>query len=191
MDFHIETDQKITELSSGLGYWLWNLAVVLAPVDTGNLRRSIVMSANSPTHKRYVYNTMNAFYLDYLERGVGPIKKYQGFIENRTVGRMIEEVMHYCITGKTGLLTGKPMVTLQISSNGPMFHEKAIAHRMKLDDIELDITADDRKYMSRFKYGTKTRLQYEKDNVKGSERAKIRRLYKMSDRLLRLERETK
>jgi hypothetical protein len=185
MDFNIETDQKITELSSGLGYWLWNLAVVLAPIDTGNLRRSIVMSANSANHKRYVYNTMNAFYLDYLERGIGPIKKYQGFIEYRTVGRMIEEVIHYCITAKTGLLTGKPMTTLQVSSNGPMFHEKDILSKLKVDLNEIEITADDRKYMSRIKYGTKNRLKYERDNVRGSERAKIRRLYKMSDRLLR------
>ena len=185
MDFHIETDQEITKLSSGLGYWLWNLAVVLAPVDTGNLRRSIVMSANSDNHKRYVYNTMNAFYLDYLERGIGPIKKYQGFIEFRTVGRFVEEVIHYCVTGKTGLLTGKPMATLQISSNGPMFHEKDILKNLKVDLNEIEITADDRKYMSRIKYGTKDRLKYERDNVRGSERAKIRRLYKMSERLLR------
>ena len=191
MDFHIETDQEITELSSGLGYWLWNLAVVLAPYDTGNLRRSIVMSANSANHKKYVYNSMNAFYLDYLERGVGNIKKYKGFIEERTVGRMVEEVIHYCVTGKTGLLTGKPMVTLQTSSNGAMFHEKTILKKLGVDLDDVEITGDDRKYLSRMKYGTKNRLKYERDNVKGSERAKIRRLYRMSDRLLRWERETK
>jgi len=156
MDFHIETDQEITELSSGLGYWLWNLAVVLAPYDTGNLRRSIVMSANSSNHKKYVYNTMNAFYLDYLERGVGNIKKYKGFIEERTVGRMVEEV-------------------IQTSSNGAMFHEKTILKKLGVDLDDVEITGDDRKYLSRMKYGTKNRLKYERDNVKGSERAKNER----------------
>ena len=185
MDFYIETDEEITRLSEGLGYKLWNMAVALAPYDTGNLRRSIVMSANSPTHKRYVYNVMNALYLDYLERGVGNIKKYQGFIENLTVGSMVEEIIHYCLTNESYIHTGKPTVTLQVSSNGAMFHEKRIAHKMGLDDVELDITADDRKYMSRIKYGTRKRLKYEKDNVRGSERVKVRRLYKMSSRLLR------
>jgi len=185
MDFYIETDEAITTLNNGLGYRLWNMAVALAPYDTGNLRRSIVMSANTDTHKRYVYNVMNALYLDYLERGVGPIKKYQGFIENLTVGSMIEELIHYCISPEGYGSFSKPTIRLQVSSNGAMFHEKRIAHKMGLDDVELDITADDRKYMSRIKYGTRKRLKYERDNVRGSERAKVRRLYKMSSRLLR------
>ncbi len=184
MDFHVDTDLQIEVLNSALGYWLWNLAVVLAPYDTGNLRRSITMSANSDTHKKYVYNTMNAMYLDYLERGIGPIKKHMCFIEHKTVGRFVEEIIDYFKVGKN-ISLGKPTVTLQISKQGAMFYEKKILHRMGLDDMELDVTADDRKYMSRFEFGTKHRMKYEKNNVRGSERARVRRLYKMNDRLLR------
>jgi len=82
MDFNIKTDKEINSLDSQLGYWLWNIAVSLAPYDTGNLRRAITMNKNSQTRIRIVYNAFNAIYLHYLEMGDGPVKNTRAIYPN-------------------------------------------------------------------------------------------------------------
>ena len=72
MDFYIETDGNVTTMTPELGNWLWHIAIAYAPYDTGNLRRAITMSKNSPLRKQYIYNALNAIYLHYLEEGMGP-----------------------------------------------------------------------------------------------------------------------
>lgn len=177
MQFNIEGQTLITSLSPELGYLLWNRAIDCASYDTGNLRRSIVMSKNGGSQKQYVYNAMNALYLHYLEEGMGPIKKHKGYISEKTMAIFITEIIYYLKTGKTSEVATIPLITLNKSKNGPMFHEKRIMG--KFDVAWQTLTADDRRKMSRFKYGTKNRLTVEKELVTGSERARIKRDYRI------------
>ena len=51
MDFNVITALNIDGLPLELGFVLWNRAIDCAPYDTGNLRRSILMTKNSSTKK--------------------------------------------------------------------------------------------------------------------------------------------
>ena len=179
MDFNVITALNIDGLPLELGFVLWNRAIDCAPYDTGNLRRSILMTKNSSTKKQYVYNAMNALYLDYLEKGQGPIKKHKGYISEKTVGVFIAEIIYYLKTGRTSTVATIPQITLKTSKQGPMFYEKRIMK--KFDVAWQKLTADDRQKMSRFKYGTKSRLTIEKELIKGSQSARLNRIFKLSD----------
>jgi len=150
MDLKITTDLDIDVLSSELGFWLWNIAVSLAPIDTGNLRRAITMNSNTDTRKLFVYNAFNAIYLHYLEEGMGSVKKYKDFIKRDTMQAFIQEVIYYFKTGKAGLITGKPVASLNISKNGAMFYEKKIMRALNMNQKQ--ITADDRMMLSQLRY---------------------------------------
>lgn len=179
MNFLVVTDIENLNMSSELGLLLWNRAVDCAPYDTGNLRRSIVMSKNMPTQKQYIYNAMNALYLDYLEKGEGPVKKHKGFISQKTMSAFITELIYYYKTGRPSSPATIPVIGLTKSKNGPMFHEKRI---MKNFGVAWQkVTADDRRKMSRFTYGTKNRLNIEKELITGSQRARIKRDYRIRE----------
>lgn len=150
MDFNINTSGKVTSMTPELGNWLWHIAIAYAPYDTGNLRRAITMNKNSSTRKQYIYNALNAIYLHYLEKGMGPVKKHKGFISNLTVGNMIQELIAYFKTGKTGILTFPPSATLTVSKQGPMFYERKMINALGWSKTQL--TADDRKKLSQMRY---------------------------------------
>ena len=173
MDFNITTDGKVTTLSPELGMWLWNVAVSNAPIDTGNLRRAITMTKNSPTKKQYVYNALNAVYLHYLEEGMGPVKKHKGFISQKTMGDFIQELISYFKTGKTGMITTPPVATLTVSKHGHMFYERKMARALGWSDKQ--ITADDRRKLSQIRY--RGLAQSNKSKIYG-EKPTSRYLYK-------------
>lgn len=175
MDFNITTDVEIKELSNGLGYWLWNIAVSLAPYDTGNLRSAITLNANSSTRKKYVYNALNAHYLHYLEMGEGPITKHTGFISERTVSSFLMEIIAYIKTGKEPLITSKPMVVLRESRHGAMFNERKILKRLKMNTDFL--TGDDRKKLSQITF--RSLMNSNQERI-GGKLADISRTYKKS-----------
>jgi len=70
MEFYItvpeEVYEKVNEFHIGVGYLMWNIAVMLAPYDTGNLRRSITMTKNGMSRINIRYNTMQANYIKFL-----------------------------------------------------------------------------------------------------------------------------
>jgi len=178
VEFYVQTDQDITYLPASLGYWLWNVAVLLAPEDTGNLKRSITMNRNSDKTKLITYNVFNAVYLHYLEEGMGSVKKYKDFIKTQTVGQFIVEIIDYIKTGKTKGFGTKPLVTLSISSNGAMFYERRMLKQ--LDGSKKNLTADDRKTLSQLRYnGLKNTYQ---QGISGKTPS-IKRLYKTSENL--------
>lgn len=176
MDLNITTDQEISSLDSQLGFWLWNIAVSLAPYDTGNLRRAITMNKNSQTRIRIVYNAFNAIYLHYLEMGKGPVKKHKGYISELTVPAFIQEIIKYLKTGKASSIIslGKPMATLRESGTGAMFYEKKILKA--LGQKGTDITADDRRKLSQIRFRG---LHGSNVQRAGGKAGKVRRLYRM------------
>lgn len=121
MDFYIELSEeqfdKVKNLDSSLGMWLWNMAVMLAPYDTGNLRRSITLVSNTSKQINVRYNTMQANYIKFLEEGLGPVKKYKGFIEDKTRIAMVESLIEYLKTGENPQYTNAPFVVLRGSSS--------------------------------------------------------------------------
>ena len=121
MDFYVELSEeqyeKVKNLDSSLGMWFWNMAVMLAPYDTGNLRRSITLVANTSKKINIRYNTMNANYIKFLEEGLGPVKKYKGFIENQTRIAIVEELIMYLKTGMKPMFTSAPFVALRSSQS--------------------------------------------------------------------------
>lgn len=118
MDFYIsltpEQIKRVETLSSEFGYWIWNVIVLNAPIDTGNLRRSIFMVKNTGKEKRYSYNLLLANYIRFLEEGVGPVKKHKGFISNQTMTSVLMQTLKYLYSGSVpqGAITTIPKVTL-------------------------------------------------------------------------------
>lgn len=103
MDFYIEVSEeifeRIKELDPALGMWFWNIAVMSSPYDTGNLRRSITLNRNTSKVINIRFNTMQANYITFLEEGVGPVKKYKGFIGNNITTEIVEQLLGYLKTG--------------------------------------------------------------------------------------------
>jgi len=121
MDFYItvspEMYEKVKNLDNSLGMWFWNMAVMIAPEDTGNLRSAITLNSNTSKKINIRYNTMKANYIKFLEEGVGPVKKYKGFIGIDTVNAITEQLIIYLTTGKKPLFTRTPFVTLKSTKN--------------------------------------------------------------------------
>lgn len=103
MDFYIEVPEemfeRIKELDPALGVWFWNIAVMNSPYDTGNLRRAITLNRNTSKVINIRFNTMQANYITFLEEGVGPVKKYKGFIGNNITLSIVEQLLGYLKTG--------------------------------------------------------------------------------------------
>jgi len=124
MDFYItlteEQFEKVKNLDTSLGMWFWNMAVMISPYDTGNARRAITLTSNTSKRINIRYNLMQANYIKFLEEGVGPVKKYKGYISNRTRMAIVEELIFYLKTGQTPMFTTTPFVLLRSSKN--VFH---------------------------------------------------------------------
>ena len=129
MDFYIEITEDVYEqiknLDQSLGMWFWNIAVMTAPYDTGNLRRAIALKKNTNKHIQIKYDTMKANYLHFLEMGIGPVKKHKGFIEDKTKLAITEQLIIYLKTGIKPLFTPVPFVALR-SSRNPFPRERGL-----------------------------------------------------------------
>ena len=119
-----------------LGYWFWNMAIMIAPMDTGNLRASILLKKNKPRRIRISYNTFKANYLKFLEEGQGSVKKYQDFIKKDTTEAIVEQLVSWIRTGKapTYAIQGiKPFVVLQKSKQQPFSRERAFLKQANMN----------------------------------------------------------
>jgi len=127
MYFYIELTpeelEKVRRLDAALGMHLWNIAVLIAPIDTGNLRRSITLVSNRSKLIRIRYNLTQANYAKFLEEGLGPVKKYKHFMAIDTRLAMVEAIISYLKTGKKPLYFSAPTVQLR-SSNRPFSKER-------------------------------------------------------------------
>lgn len=121
MDFFIEVPEeiynKIMSFDEALGMWFWNMAVMIAPYDTGNLRRSITLASNNSKKINIRYSLMRANYLKFLEEAIGPVKKHYQFIGTKTRLAIVEQLIIYLQTGKRPMFTRTPYVMLRSSKS--------------------------------------------------------------------------
>lgn len=148
---YVNTSLDYNGLTSNLGFWLWNALLVEIPMDTGNLRASFKMRNNSQTMISYFFDDAEAYYVDYLEEGIGFVTKHKDFIKRDMVLVALQELVYFIKTGKTGLITTKPTVVLRHSQYAsPIGYEKKILkyHNQNVKHL----TGDDRKNLSRIMY---------------------------------------
>jgi len=128
MDFFIEVPEEIyeqvKEFDESLGMWFWNMAVMIAPYATGNLRRSITLTSNRPKKINIRYSLMRANYLKFLEEGIGPVKQHTQFIGTKTRLVIVEQLIIYLQTGRKPMFTRTPYVSLR-NTKGVFPSEKA------------------------------------------------------------------
>jgi hypothetical protein len=119
-----------------LGYWFWNTGVMIAPMDTGNLRSSILLAKNKPRHIKISYNTFMANYIQFLEEGQGPVKKYKNFIKGDTAQAITEQLVSWIITGNVPSMARyalKPFVVLKGSNHKPFSAERALLKQANMN----------------------------------------------------------
>ncbi len=137
---------------SALGYWFWNMAVMIAPYDTGNLKSSITLKKNKPRRIHISYNTSRANYVRFLEEGQGPVKKYKDFIKKGTAEAIAEQLVSWIMTGKApsyAVQGIKPFVVLKTSVNKPFSRERAFLKQANMNSNV--ITAKTRMQISRIR----------------------------------------
>ena len=176
--FIVHTNHRVDGFTKEVGYVLNNIAIDIAPYDTGNLRRAIGLMSN--TKKRIVveYDAFEAYYLHYLEMGQGPIKKHKGFISERTMAAYILILADYFSRGEIRYeVQSKPTVNLQRSKHGAMFSEKILLREMKHQDY--GVTADDRRRLSNIYFRSINESNKEISSLRN--RAKTKRLYKLKE----------
>lgn len=139
--------------SSALGYWFWNIGVMGTPMDTGNARRSVVLAKNSPRHIRIAWDLFLANYVEYLEKGIGPVKKYKNFISVDINGAIMEETIAWILTGKEPVFSargGTPFVELVPSKHKPFSMERVFLRQANMNTQS--ITAKARQQISMIRH---------------------------------------
>ncbi len=119
-----------------LGYWFWNMAVMIAPYDTGATRASILLKKNKPRNIRISYDTNKANWIKFLEEGQGPVKKYKDFIKKDTAEAIVEQLVSWIMTGKApeyAIQGIKPFVVLRKSKNAPFSRERALLKQANMN----------------------------------------------------------
>lgn len=151
MDFYLEVNEReyerIKNLDTSLGMALWNIAVLEAPIDTGNLRRAITLVSNSSKVIRIKYNLLTANYIHFLEQGYGPVKKHRGFIGEKTTINMIEEIINFIRMGSiSSWLLGLPPLVLLRRSHSVFGYERKVMNDLGMRQKHL--TANQRMKIS-------------------------------------------
>jgi|LGVE01.1.fsa_nt_gb hypothetical protein len=121
---------------SALGFWFWNIAVMIAPIDTGNLRSAITLKSNRARRIRISYSTFMANYIKFLEEGQGPVKKYKDFIKKDTTEAIAEQLVAWIITGRRPLFSRqgiKPFVKLSASKHSPFTRERMLLKQANMN----------------------------------------------------------
>lgn len=137
----IITPEKYKKLSEqgfdmALGFWFWNMAIMIAPYDTGATRASILLKKNKPRRIRISYDISKANWIIFLEEGQGPVKKYKDFIKKDTAEAIVEQLVSWIMTGKapTYAIQGiKPFVALRASKQTPFSRERAFLKQANMN----------------------------------------------------------
>ena len=133
---YIYNQLKTKGFDMALGYWFWNMAIMIAPYDTGALRASIILKNNKPKRIRISYDTSKSNYTRFLEEGQGPVKKYKDFIKKDTAEAIAEQLASWIMTGKapTYAIQGiKPFVVLKKSKQRPFSREQAFLKQANMN----------------------------------------------------------
>lgn len=124
--------KKANEIKFDLFTSLWNVAVINAPYKTGNLRANIKRSMDMEK-VHFIYDDLEAAYVDFLERGIGRNKRHVGFIEYKTVARMINEIRYASTSGEVRF---KSIPSIQMRTDVLRNYEKRMAKALGIEPEE-------------------------------------------------------
>ncbi len=121
---------------SALGFWFWNIAVLITPYDTGAARSAISLRSNKPRKIRVSYDTFRALHIKFLEEGQGPVKKYKDFIKKDTTEAITEQLVSWIITGNRPAFARsgvRPFVKLKTSKYTPFSKERNLLKQANMN----------------------------------------------------------
>lgn len=147
------SSDKYRGLTQDLKDSLWSVALLNAPYRTGNLRSSIKRVSFSDNKVKYIYDSQQAYYTDFLEKGIGRNKKHIGFIEFITVESMMTEIIGNAMFGKT---TFKGIPVIEFKTDFARNYERKIMRELKFNTTQR-INAVDRAKLSLIKSQSKKR----------------------------------
>lgn len=130
--------------SRALGYWFWNISVLGTPMDTGNARSNVFLKKNTARHISVEWDLFMANYVEFLEKGVGPVKKYKGFISVDIYGAIMEQTMAWILTGKEPYYATrglKPFVALTVSKHKPFSMERVFLRQADMNANKISARA--------------------------------------------------
>lgn len=134
-------DLKKNGFDSSYGYHLWNVAVMVAPYDTGNLRRSIKLTSNSAKTIKISYDLAQANYAKFLEEGLGPVKKYKGFISKATYFLIYDQLVGLISSRENmPIYSLRPIVALKTSKHQPFSWERRFLKGADVNSSRVDAT---------------------------------------------------
>jgi hypothetical protein len=174
MSDYILYEAEFKGLNNDIINSLWNVAVFNAPYKTGNLR-SAIQKQLLKKGVRFNYNDSEAFYVDFLERGIGRNKKHVGFIEFGTVDAMLTELMFYI---NTGMVSNSAVPFVKYKKDKARNYERQMMRKLNMD-LSKNITAEQRAEFSRRRYmqnkkgknkldNKEARLKFYRDEVRTS-----------------------
>lgn len=120
MEIKVPVDEegfkRAKENNSKMGYVAWNIAIMNAPYDTGNLRNAIRLGSNTSRLTTIKYNLMLANYIKFLELGQGRVKKHKGFIRDKTLLDVAIAYIGYIENGTIPEFSYTPVISLNSTS---------------------------------------------------------------------------
>ena len=115
MNITVRTENEFLDkgITSELSNSLWNILIENTPQETGNLRMNTIRINNSPRLSRFIVNTVEAPYGEFLDKGMGRNKKHIGYFSEKTPVDMASEIVNFSITGNL-MKTSVPSITLRM-----------------------------------------------------------------------------
>lgn len=144
---------KYKGLTQDLKDSLWHVALLSAPYRTGNLRSAIKRLSFGENKVKYIYDSQQAYYTDFLEKGIGRNKKHVGFIEFITVESMMTEIIGSAQYGQT---TFKGIPIMEFKKDVARNYERKLLKTMHID-TKKRINAVDRAKLSLIQSQSKKR----------------------------------
>lgn len=152
MRVSIEVDKPIDGLTPALANSIWQTIIYETPYATGNARSAIRLNSNNKKRINFIYDDSIARYIDFLERGVGPVKKYKGFISNNSVIASMREIIYWAQSNGKTTYSGIPIVVMRTRDDKgkeilPIGYERTKLKEAKRD-LGISITASERAKLS-------------------------------------------
>jgi hypothetical protein len=115
MHITVTTELDVLEqgINQSLSNSLWNILIENTPKETGNLALNTIRINSSPKLSRFMMNTVEAPYGEFLDSGIGRNKKHTGYFSEKTPIDMAWEISGYALMGSL-LKTTVPSITLRM-----------------------------------------------------------------------------